>query len=76
MVNTQSSAPILEALPNDARQGSVSSGVPGRESGLSRRRPSQRIEALHVAFLRRGLHVGVFPVGLRDSDVTSLRVVA
>jgi arginine/lysine/ornithine decarboxylase len=34
MADTQSSAPILEALANHTRQDSVSFGVPGHKSGV------------------------------------------
>jgi hypothetical protein len=38
--------------------------------------PGQRIEDVHIAFLRLGMEAGFFPAGLRDPDMQPLRVVA
>jgi arginine decarboxylase len=66
-----------EAVPLNRAAGRVAAEmVAPYPPGIPRLVPGQRIEAVHVAFLRLGLEAGLFPAGLRDPDMQSLRVVA
>jgi arginine decarboxylase len=66
-----------EAVPLERAAGRLAAEmVAPYPSGIPRLVPGQRIEDVHVAFLRLGLEAGFFPAGLRDPDMQSLRVVA
>jgi arginine decarboxylase len=66
-----------EAVPLDRAAGRVAAEmVAPYPPGIPRLVPGQRIEAVHVAFLRLGQEAGFFPAGLRDPDMQTLRVVA
>ena len=66
-----------EAVPLERAVGRVAAEVVAPyPPGIPRLVPGQRIEEVHVAFLRLGMEAGFFPAGLRDPDMRSLRVVA
>jgi arginine/lysine/ornithine decarboxylase len=66
-----------EAVPLERAAGRVAAEmVAPYPPGIPRLVPGQRIEEVHVAFLRLGMEAGFFPAGLRDPDMQSLRVVA
>src|SRR4051794_17842894 len=66
-----------EAVPLEQAAGRIAAEmVAPYPPGIPRLVPGQRIEEVHVAFLRLGLEAGFFPAGLRDPDMQSLRVVA
>src|SRR4051794_216027 len=66
-----------KAVPLDRAAGRVAAEmVAPYPPGIPRLVPGQRIEEVHVTFLRLGMEAGFFPAGLRDPDMQSLRVVA
>jgi lysine decarboxylase len=67
----------IEHVPLDRAGGRVAAEmVAPYPPGIPRLIPGQKIEDIHVAYLRLGLEAGLFPMGSSDMRLRTVRVVA